>query len=106
MKQDATAAQPHAGNFAGRAPVEQRAAADWQPCQQLLLVNEVRLTRWRLFWFAIHGRIFSDYRSRIVLNGYKMNFPLFPARTIFAPTFLMAAFSHRTEPALLVYQTK
>jgi hypothetical protein len=54
----------------------------------------------------IHGDIFSDYRGSFVLNGYKMNFPLFPVRMIFAPTFLMAAFSHRTEPALLVYQTK
>ena len=40
MKQDATPAQPHTGNFAGHAPVEQRAAADWQFRQQLLFVNE------------------------------------------------------------------
>jgi hypothetical protein len=39
-----------------------------------------------------HGVIFSDYRGSFVLNGYKMNFPLFPVRMIFAPTFLMAHF--------------
>jgi len=43
VKQDARPAQPHAGNFAGLAPVEQRAARDWQPRQQLLLVNEASL---------------------------------------------------------------
>jgi len=40
VKQDATPAQPHTGNFAGRAPVEQRAAAHRQPGQQLFFVNE------------------------------------------------------------------
>jgi hypothetical protein len=43
VKQDAPPARPHTGDFAGRAPVEQRAAADWQPRQQLLLVNEASL---------------------------------------------------------------
>ena len=40
VKQDAPPAQPHIGDFAGRAPVEQCAAADWQFRQQLLFVNE------------------------------------------------------------------
>ncbi len=56
VKQDATPAQPHAGNFAGRAPVEQRAAADWQPCQQLLFVNEASFAYRSLALFAIHSR--------------------------------------------------
>jgi len=44
VKQDATPAKLHTWNFASRAPVEQRAAADWQPRQQLLLVNKATLT--------------------------------------------------------------
>jgi hypothetical protein len=43
VKQDATPAQPHAGDFAGHAPVEQCAAADWQFRQQLFFVNEANL---------------------------------------------------------------
>jgi len=77
VKQDAPPAQPHAGDFAGRTPVEQRAAADWQFCQQLFFVNEDCLTRRRLFWFAIHGRIFADYRSRFARFSNKMNFAFF-----------------------------
>src|ERR1019366_3728952 len=85
MKQDATPAQLYAWNFAGRAPVEQRAAADWQPRQQLLLVNEanlacgclvligadayvlhIRTDRWldarNLFLLTIHNLLFGPFR--------------------------------------------
>ncbi len=56
VKQDSASTQPHTGNFAGRAPVEQRAAADWQPRQQLLLVNEASRAYRSLALFAIHSR--------------------------------------------------
>jgi hypothetical protein len=46
MKQNATPAKPDTGDFAGRAPVEQRAAADWQFRQQLFFVNEANLGGW------------------------------------------------------------
>jgi hypothetical protein len=38
VKQDATTTQPQVGDFAGRAPDEQYAAADWQPRQQLFFL--------------------------------------------------------------------
>ena len=57
MKQDATTTRPHAGNYAGRAPVKQRAATDWQPRQQLLFVNEARLTRRRLVLFSASASV-------------------------------------------------
>jgi hypothetical protein len=56
VKQDTPPARPHTGDFAGRAPVEQRAAADWQPRQQLLLVNEASFAYQSLALFAIHSR--------------------------------------------------
>ena len=56
VKQDAPPAQPHTGDYAGRTPVEQRAAADWQPRQQLLLVNEASFAYQSLALFAIHSR--------------------------------------------------
>lgn len=77
MKQDATPAKSHTWNFASRAPVEQSAAADWQPRQQLFLVNEASLTGRRLFWFAIHGRIFPDCQSHSARFPNKMNFAFF-----------------------------
>ena len=73
VKQDATPAKPHARDFAGRAPVEQSAAADRQFRQQLFFVNEAPLTRRRLFRFDIHGRIFPDCRSRSARFPNKMN---------------------------------
>jgi hypothetical protein len=44
VKQESSPIQSHTGNFPGHAPVEQRAARDWQPCQQLLLVKEASRT--------------------------------------------------------------
>ncbi len=41
VKQDATPAKLDEWNFASRSPVEQSAAGDRQPRQQLLLVNEI-----------------------------------------------------------------
>lgn len=46
MKQDAPSTNPHGGNFASPAPVIQRATADGQTCQQLLLANEAGF-QWR-----------------------------------------------------------
>ena len=74
VKQDATPADLHTRDFAGRAPVEQCATADWQSRQQLFFVNEVHLTRRHLFWFAIHGRIFPDCQSHSARFPNKMNF--------------------------------
>jgi len=44
VKQESSPIQSHAGNFPCHAPVEQCAARDWQPCQQLLLVQEASRT--------------------------------------------------------------
>jgi len=63
VKQDATPAKPHARNFASLAPVEQRAAANWQPRQQLLLVNEARLG---CGWFAL---VFTHTRTDFIRIG-------------------------------------
>ncbi|MDR3572365.1 MAG: hypothetical protein P4L50_00750 [Anaerolineaceae bacterium] len=63
MKQDATTAKPHARNFASLAPVEQRAAADWQPRQQLFLVNEARFG---CRWFA---SVFTHTRADFIRTG-------------------------------------
>jgi hypothetical protein len=60
VKQDAPSPQTHTRNFAGHTPVEQRAAADWQPRQQLLLVNEARFG---CRWFAL---VFTHTRTDFI----------------------------------------
>ena len=73
VKQDATPAQPHTGNFAGRAPVEQRAAAHRQPGQQLFFVNEANFTCRCLVIFTIHlNQILSEPARAIVQSLHKM----------------------------------
>jgi hypothetical protein len=59
VKQDASPAQPHAWNFAGRAPRKESPARNGQPRQQLFFVNEAIFTGRRLFWFATHAKIIS-----------------------------------------------
>ena len=62
VKQDARPAQSHTRNFAGYAPVEQCAATDWQPRQQLLLVNEASLACRCLAFFSADAN-FSHARA-------------------------------------------
>jgi len=86
VKQDAPPAQPNAGNFAGRAPVEQRAAADWQPCQQLLLVNEAAFARQCLVIFTIHlNQILSEPARVTVQSLHKMICRILAQLAGFAP---------------------
>jgi hypothetical protein len=57
------------GQNSFRFPIAQSAAADWQPCQQSLFVNEAGLARkpsgWKLCPFAIHVAAFLLITARL-----------------------------------------
>ena len=86
VKQDAPPAQPHTGDYAGCAPVEQRAAAHGQPRQQLLFVNEASFTCRSLALFVTDATVprfhTAGRRSADVLKTFPLTIHKFALHLI------------------------